>query len=293
MTISAPQKEIIRALIELYERKKEAVGGGEIAEMLNRASGTIRNQMQTLKALGYVDGIPGPKGGYIPTIKSYKAFDIETLKHPTLVRISRNNKAIEGIAVQKIVFTKVPHPTKCEATITILGDSRKIRDNEVITIGPTPVNHIIIKGVVIGRDDIRREIHVDAHSITSIPKGIVGDIGTKRLISIGPKTKLHRCAKLLTEKRINAVPVIDNGKLVGIVTVGEIVKAVANNNIDIKVRDIMVKDVITIDKKAKLIESIKKMEKYDIGRLIVVEKEKPVGIITRTDILLRMMEHKP
>src|SRR5665647_2343167 len=29
--------------------------------------GTVRNQMQALKTIGLVDGVPGPKGGYIPT----------------------------------------------------------------------------------------------------------------------------------------------------------------------------------------------------------------------------------
>lgn len=293
MTISAPQKEILSVLIELYGKKKEAIKGEDIAEMLHRTSGTIRNQMQTLKALGYVDGVPGPKGGYTPAIRSYEALGVEAVKNPILVRISRGNKPIEGIVVQKIIFTKVPHPTKCGAMITVLGDSRKIRDGEMITVGPTPVNHIIIKGVVIGRDDTKREIMIDAHSITSIPKGVVGDIGIKRLISLRSDMDIQRCAKLLTEKRINSAPVIDNGRLTGILTVGEIVRAVANGDTDVMVGDIMVKEVLTIDKEAKLIDSIKKMEKYDIGRLIVMDKEKPIGIITRTDILLRMMDHKP
>ena len=60
---------------------KETIKGEDISAMLNRTPGTIRNQMQTLKALGYVDGVPGPKGGYIPAMKAYEALELEMIKN--------------------------------------------------------------------------------------------------------------------------------------------------------------------------------------------------------------------
>jgi len=288
--ISSVQREILGALIELYEKKKETIRGEDIAELLHRTPGTVRNQMQTLKALGYVDGVPGPRGGYTPAMKAYEALGMEMIEKPSTVYVYRDGEMIEGLSVQKIVFSQVSHPTECKAVITILGDTRKLGDHDVITVGPTPVNHVILKGEVIGRDDSRREILIAAHSITSIPKGKVADVATRRLVSFTSNTRIRECAKKLIEKRINAAPVIDGGRLTGIITVTEIVRAVARGRKDGTVGDIAVKIPLTIDKNSEIIDCVEKMKRYDVGRLIVMSKEKPVGIITRTDILMRMLE---
>jgi predicted transcriptional regulator len=286
--IGTAQREILDALIELYDKKKDSVKGEDISKLLGRSPGTIRNQMQTLRALGYVEGTPGPKGGYTPSMKAYEMLGIEPVEKPYEVSLYREGKKIQGISAQKIVFTKVTHPSECRSIISVIGDTRRIKDHEVITIGPTPVNRVVIKGEVVGRDDIKREILVDAHSITSIPKGKVDDVATRKLISLTSNMGLRECGKILLENRINAAPIIDNGRLKGILTVEEIVRAVAMGKMNLKARDMAIKDVLTIGKDSKLHTCIRKMEKHDVGRLIVMDAGKPVGIITRTDILQRM-----
>ncbi len=288
--IGTVQREILDALIELYDKKKGSVKGGDISRLLGRSPGTVRNQMQTLRALGYVDGVPGPKGGYTPSMKAYEALGIEPVERPFDVCLYRDGRKIEGILAQKIVLLNITHPHKCSVSVSVIGDTRKIEDHEVITIGPTPVNHVVIKGEVVGRDDTKREILVDTHGITSIPKGKVGDLATRDLISITSDMDITECSRILLENRINAAPVIDDGELVGIVTVEEIVRAIAKGELDVTAGDMSIKDVLTIGKDAKLFTCIKKMEKQDVGRLMVMDEGKPVGIITRTDILQRMVQ---
>ena len=67
MELSSVQKEILSALISLYRLNSRSIRGEEIAKILGRNPGTIRNQMQSLKALQLVEGVPGPKGGYKAT----------------------------------------------------------------------------------------------------------------------------------------------------------------------------------------------------------------------------------
>lgn len=68
--LTSVQKEILQSLINLYRTSDgKSVKGEEIAELMNRNPGTIRNQMQSLRSLGLVKGVPGPRGGYKPTIK--------------------------------------------------------------------------------------------------------------------------------------------------------------------------------------------------------------------------------
>lgn len=283
------QREILDALIELYEKKKETVKGEDISQLLNRSPGTIRNQMQTLRALGYVEGVPGPKGGYTPSIKAYEELGLEPIENPLEVPIQVDDHKLEGLTVQKILFIKVPHPSECMAVISVGGDTRKIPDNCNIKVGPTPVNHIIIKGKVSGRDDIKKEILIDAKSITSVPKGRVGDVATRKLITIKSEADLRECGMLLLKNRINAAPIVEKGILRGIVTFEEIARALIDGKTKLKAKDIAIQDIYTIGKEAKLISCIKRMEKLDVGRFIVTDEGKPVGIITRTDILQRMV----
>ncbi len=52
----------------------------------------------------------------------------------------------------------------------------------------------------------------------------VGDIMTRELVAVGPDTPVDECMALMTEKRIRHLPVLDGGKLVGLVSIGDIVK---------------------------------------------------------------------
>ena len=48
--------------------------------------------MQSLRSLGLVKGVPGPRGGYKPTIKAYHTLNIQASDNQTLVPIYRDGK---------------------------------------------------------------------------------------------------------------------------------------------------------------------------------------------------------
>lgn len=52
----------------------------------------------------------------------------------------------------------------------------------------------------------------------------VGDIMSQKLLVVDPDTSISDCMVLMTEKRIRHLPVVDNDKLVGLVSIGDIVK---------------------------------------------------------------------
>ena len=57
----------------------------------------------------------------------------------------------------------------------------------------------------------------------------------------------------------------------------------------LKVEDVMVEDVITIDANATVIEAVELMNQYEIGCLIVTRRGKAVGIVTERDLLKRVL----
>ena len=57
----------------------------------------------------------------------------------------------------------------------------------------------------------------------------------------------------------------------------------------LKVRDVMVKNVITVGAETTVKEAAKLMNKHEIGCLVVMKREKPVGIVTERDMLKRVL----
>ncbi|WP_424014510.1 Rrf2 family transcriptional regulator [Halorubrum xinjiangense] len=151
--LTSSQKSILTALINLYGEQEDAVKGEAIAEEVDRNPGTIRNQMQSLKALQLVEGVPGPKGGYKPTSNAYEALDIQRMDEPADVPIFHEGEQIEGVNVDGIDLSSVHHPELCRAEIHVQGSVRDFHEGDSVTVGPTPLSKLVIDGTVDGKDD--------------------------------------------------------------------------------------------------------------------------------------------
>ncbi|WP_292459805.1 CBS domain-containing protein [Methanothermococcus sp.] len=290
MDLTVVQKEILQELIDIYKEKNRPVKGTEIAIRLNRNPGTIRNQMQALRALNLVDGVPGPKGGYVPTSQAYRAIGLIYGEEEIIVPIYKEDERIDGVYVEKIVFDTVAHEKSCSSMIYIKGDTKIFNEGDIVKIGPTYHNKIIIFGKVAGRDDIDHILLIDVMGVASIPNVSVKSIAVKEnLIWLKPEVIIKNAAKIFYENNINGVPVISEGKLVGILTLHDLAYALSNDMENDCIEKIMVKNPLTTSPDKKVYDALILMEKKGVGRLIVVDKNKVVGIITRTDIL-RLIE---
>lgn len=286
MDLSLIQKDILITLISLYHQYSHPIKGEDIAEIIKRNPGTVRNQMQALKVLGLVDGVPGPKGGYHPTARAYGELNITNDYSESDVPIQKNNLDMEGIKVSEIAFTTLTHADLCHALIKIIGNVRAFDIGDRVTVGPTPVNKLLIKGEVFGKDEINSALLISTSEMTSLPKKPVRDYMSMPLISLEPDMTIAYAMKKLLQKKIHGAPVLENGNLAGIVTLTDIVtsidKGMTGENL---VREMMVKDVITIPADRRLYEVVRQFKERDVGRVIVVDGEKPVGILTHSDIL--------
>ncbi|MFB6154728.1 MAG: Rrf2 family transcriptional regulator [Haloferacaceae archaeon] len=151
--LTSSQKEILNSLINLYREKEDAVKGEAIAEMVNRNPGTIRNQMQSLKALQLVEGVPGPKGGYKPTARAYEALDVDQMDEPANVPLYHGGERVENANVSQINLSSVHHPELCRAEIHLQGSVRDFHEGDEVVVGPTPLSKLVIEGVVDGKAD--------------------------------------------------------------------------------------------------------------------------------------------
>lgn len=285
--LTSVQKEILQTLTNLYQTSDgKSIKGEDIAEVMNRNPGTIRNQMQSLRSLSLVKGVPGPRGGYKPTIEAYHTLNISVTDNESNVPMFKDGNSVKGVSVAKIEFTSIPNPGECEAAIKVLGSIKDLNLGDNIRIGPTPVNNLGIIGKIVGRDDMDNILLLDTTTIRSIPKKTVKEIATLDLVFLKPNNSIKEAANILSKKIIDGSPVIKNDKIIGILTLSDIVWALAESKEDLKVKDVMQKNVVTIDQNMKIANAVEIMYNKNIGRLILIDdKELPIGIITKTDIV--------
>ena len=150
--LTASQRTILRALVNLHGEQESAVKGEAIAEEVGRNPGTIRNQMQSLKALQLVEGVPGPKGGYKPTTNAFDALDVQQLDEPASVPLVHEGEELSGVNVEEIRLTSVHNPDLCRAELHQRGSVKEFHEGDEVRAGPTPLSALVVEGTVDGKD---------------------------------------------------------------------------------------------------------------------------------------------
>lgn len=124
----------------------------------------------------------------------------------------------------------------------------------------------------------------------------VKDYMSTNLITIEPTTSLLQCQDLLKQHRINRLPVVQNNRLVGLVTHDLLIESLPSNASSLDrhevnylldkatAKDIMLTQVPTVPPLCLLNEAAQQMTDKNIGALVVTEANELVGIITDKDI---------
>ncbi|HFH9925218.1 TPA: CBS domain-containing protein [Streptococcus suis] len=130
----------------------------------------------------------------------------------------------------------------------------------------------------------------------------VKDFMTRKVVYISPDTTIAHAADLMREQDLHRLPVIENDKLVGLVTEGTIAEASPSKATSLsiyemnyllnktKVKDVMIKDVITVSAYASLEDATYLMYKNKVGILPVVDNDQLYGVITDRDIFAAFLQ---
>lgn len=138
----------------------------------------------------------------------------------------------------------------------------------------------------------------------------IKDVMTHLVVTLRPKDSIADAAKKLVSNRISGAPVVDDGRLVGVVSEADLMKAFTpplrrgarlapdplmflllrgsppQDPRHSVVRDVMATRVVTIGQDESIWEAASKMDRYGVRRLPVVDNEGfVVGVVARGDLV--------
>lgn len=147
------------------------------------------------------------------------------------------------------------------------------------------------------------------------------DFMNKDVIYFKPDDTIFDAAKVFSEKNISGAPVVENEKVVGVVSESDIVNFMSmkfgkkpsvlpsisliifsfikeqtkfKDEIEriskTKIKDIMSKEIVCAHPEMNLLDAASLMKKKDVNRLPVIDKGKLVGIIARADLIRALIE---
>jgi CBS domain-containing protein len=136
------------------------------------------------------------------------------------------------------------------------------------------------------------------------------DVMTRNVVSVGADTPVREAIRLMLDRQVSGLPVVDDGgKLVGILTEGDLLRRgetgterkrrswlefligpgrMAGDYVKTharKVGDIMTREIVAVAEDTPLAEVVELMERHRVKRVPVVYRDAPLGIVSRADLL--------
>jgi nanoRNase/pAp phosphatase (c-di-AMP/oligoRNAs hydrolase)/CBS domain-containing protein len=121
----------------------------------------------------------------------------------------------------------------------------------------------------------------------------VSDLMSFPVVSVQSTTPMSEVARLLREKGCTGLPVIDDGKLRGVISRRDFKRVRKKRQLGAPVKAFMKDRVLTITPDKSPGQAVGLMIKHDIGRLPVVENDTVIGIVTRSDAMLYFYDLLP
>jgi CBS domain-containing protein len=112
----------------------------------------------------------------------------------------------------------------------------------------------------------------------------------EKIVTVSPSSTMTEFREVLRANRISGTPVVKDGRMIGIISIEDLIKALAAGEMDATVGAKMVTDPITIYADEPLVHAVSKFSQLRFGRFPVVNRERElVGVITEGDIVRAML----
>ncbi|MEK6978201.1 MAG: CBS domain-containing protein [Candidatus Hydrothermarchaeota archaeon] len=148
------------------------------------------------------------------------------------------------------------------------------------------------KGIVTKKDVLRRLASGGAPwKRRPLDKITISRVMTPGLITIPPEADVKAAAKLMLKENISSLPVVGSNTLYGILTKTDLLRAYREHYQGaFRTRELMTRKVITANRHHTLSHIAALMMEKGIGRVVIVDGQKPIGIVTASDLFFVNLE---
>lgn len=132
-----------------------------------------------------------------------------------------------------------------------------------------------------------RQIEREFYSLLKLPVTIIMNANMPKVL---PDRKVSQVREILRINQLDGVAITDErGRLVGIVTMYDLLKSIEENRQDMCIQEVMTKNVVTLSPNHTLADAIEYFRVYGYGRFPVVDSEGNfLGMVTPLDIIIRL-----
>ncbi len=124
------------------------------------------------------------------------------------------------VSVRQLLSSKAPEVWSIDAEQPVLEAIQVMADRRVGALPVTRNGELV--GVVSERDYARKVILL-GRSSAETP---VWQIMSSPVVTVSPSEDVRKCMQLMTDKRIRHLPVVDSGRMIGVISIGDLVRAV-------------------------------------------------------------------
>ena len=123
----------------------------------------------------------------------------------------------------------------------------------------------------------------------------IGEMMARDVLSVAPEDTIGEAAQKMVDRGVGAAVVLDYGRLIGIFTERDLMRAVADrvHSSEARIREWMTSDPITISPETSAAEAAQTMLDNGFRHLPVVEGERAVGIVSIRDVARLVTDESP
>jgi len=113
----------------------------------------------------------------------------------------------------------------------------------------------------------------------------VHEVMTENIHCLDPDMHIKSALDIFRKERFSGAPVTEDGNLIGILSIEDLILALRDGHLEATVRDYMTTDLVTVHEYDPVVEALKTFARTKFGRLPVLDKQNAlVGIITKGDV---------
>ena len=166
---------------------------------------------------------------------------------------------------------------------TVVDAAQRMSEKNVSCILVTDPTGLVL-GILSERDMLKKVV---AQSQTSVPT--VADVMTTTVVSATPSLSILDASRMMDSKQIKRLPVLQDGRVLGIVTLTDLTQALASYGMWRSVGEIMICDVACIARGTRVADAAKIMAERNISCILVMEGSDAAGIFTERDLFKKIV----